>query len=508
MKFRTHNKKKRAAALIIAALIALLASAMFFTGCQQKATAATFKVTFEVSGGGGKLTAKVKNKEIYSSKKVEKNETVTFYAAPDSGYEVAGWKIEPNKCKFETGGKPGNTEATLTVSEDVKVTVTFTTSSSGGGGGNTPTPTGSYDAESGAGQVGNVKFTMKKIEAVTGGTIGHNDQAAAATPNPEHTITLSQYYLGETEVTQELYQAVMGKNPSFYEGSGKPPAEGEVQTQRPVEQMSWYDAIAFCNALTQKTGLGDDACVYWVDGHVYNADDAGAKKEPEGRWSNKGFRLPTEAEWEWAAQGGTNRHKWAGTNDESTLADYAWYYVNISSMLTHQVKKKNANAFGFFDMSGNVSEWCWDKAGDLPNPLPDDYAGPVVGTYRIYRGGSILYDTDNAACAKRLDFPPDLVSVIGIRVAYGVIHPSVPKHSVTFSVDGVGGTLKAEVAGSEITSGDMVEQGKTVTFITTSDPGYTVEQWTNNDVVIDGETNFAYEHTVTADANIKVKFKN
>jgi len=372
--------------------------------------------------------------------------------------------------------------------------------------------TGTYNKDTGAGQVGSVKFTMKKIDAVTNGTIGHSDQAAAPTKNPPHQVNLSSYYLGETEVTQELYEAVMGNNPSFYQGSGKPPVTGEVQAQRPVEQVSWYDALAFCNDLTKKTMLGDDECVYWVDGHIYNAADAQAKKIPQPRWSKKGFRLPTEAEWEWAAQGGSARHKWAGTDNESALASYAWYYVNISSMLTHQVKKKNANALGFFDMSGNVGEWCWDKEGELPDPLADDYAGPVEGTYRICRGGSVIYGTDHAACAKRLGFPPESGLCTGIRVAYGVINPPSlkPWYTVQFGAADEHGSVSATVAGETVgqwTPSVRLEKDTVITFKAHPDSDYAVKEWTNNGAVIAEAGNaVVYNHTVTADADIKVSF--
>jgi len=372
--------------------------------------------------------------------------------------------------------------------------------------------TGSYNKDTGTGQVGSVKFTMKKIDAVTNGTIGHRNQAAASTKNPPHKVNLSSYYLGETEVTQELYEAVMGNNPSWFQGSGKPPVTGEVQAQRPVEQVSWYDALAFCNELTKKTMLGDDECVYWVDGHIYNAVDAQAKKIPQPRWSKKGFRLPTEAEWEWAAQGGSARHKWAGTDNESALTGYAWYYTGPDSMLTHQVTKKKANALGFFDMSGNVGEWCWDKAGELPDPLPADYAGPVEGTYRICRGGSVIYGTDHAACAKRLGFPPESGLCTGIRVAYGVINPPSlkPWYTVQFGAADEHGSVSATVAGETVgqwTPSVRLEKDTVITFKAHPNSDYAVKEWTNNGAVIAEAGNAVeYNHTVTADADIKVSF--
>ncbi|MGI5098436.1 SUMF1/EgtB/PvdO family nonheme iron enzyme [Treponema vincentii] len=255
-----------------------------------------------------------------------------------------------------------------------------------------------------------IEMKMIDIAAVTNGTLGHANYG----DNGEHTVSLTAYRIGETEVTQELWQAVMGNNPSMFDSS---PESGEVQGKRPVEGVNWYKCIAFCNELTKKVPeLGESQCVYTVDGHTYGTADATAGKKPTMDMNKKGFRLPTEAEWEWAAMGGKD-YKWSGTNVESELVNYAWYGAN-SSGKTHEVKQKQPNGYGLYDMSGNVWEWCWDWYGTLLNPLPEDYLGAVSGSRRVFRGGSWGYVASFAARAFRGgNFPDRSYDYLGFRVA-------------------------------------------------------------------------------------------
>ena len=200
-----------------------------------------------------------------------------------------------------------------------------------------------------------VSFTMIAVE---GGTFqmgaqrdypidGNYDSDAYSDESPVHSVTLSSYYIGETEVTQELWEAVMGNNPSYY--SGYP--------QRPVEYVSWNDCQEFITKLNQLTG--------------------------------KNFRLPTEAEWEYAARGGnkSNGYKYSGSN---TINNVAWYTDNCGSK-THDVKTKAANELGIYDMSGNVWEWCQDWYGSYSSGSQTNPTGPTSGSLRVNRGGSWSY---------------------------------------------------------------------------------------------------------------------
>ena len=193
-----------------------------------------------------------------------------------------------------------------------------------------------------------------------------------------HQVTLTKpFYLGVYEVTQEQYERVMGTNPSDFNGA-----------KNPVEQVSWEDAVEFCRKLS---ALPEEKAA----GHVY--------------------RLPTDAEWEYACRAGTTTEYCFG-DDENQLGDYAWYDEN-SGDRTHPVGQKKPNAWGLYDMHGNVWEWCQDWYGDLPAGAVTDPTGPSTGSNRVSRGGSWSLLSGFCRSASRDGDTPDLRSYdLGFRV--------------------------------------------------------------------------------------------
>jgi formylglycine-generating enzyme required for sulfatase activity len=187
---------------------------------------------------------------------------------------------------------------------------------------------------------------------------------------PAHQVTLSSYSIGKTEVTQELWIAVMGSNPSWFTS----------YLNRPVEMVSWDDCQEFITMLNQMTGMH--------------------------------FRLPTEAEWEFAARGGkeSKYYRFAGSN---TVDDVAWYnenayYVGSSSLDygTHSVATKAPNELGLYDMSGNVWEWCQDWYGSYSIVAQTNPTGPATGSYRVLRGGSWKDDNWSCRVVRRVSYLP------------------------------------------------------------------------------------------------------
>jgi len=236
----------------------------------------------------------------------------------------------------------------------------------------------------------------------------------------QHKVGITKpFYLGLFPVTQEQYEWVTDRNPSCFceTGKGRDRISGMDTSQFPVEEVSWFDAAEFCNLLSEKQGLPP----YYTLKNVKRTDVGCIESAQVSICGGEGFRLPTEAEWEYACRAGSTTRYFSG-DDKEGLEQHAWHGGNSDS-ITHPVGEKKPNPWGIFDMLGNVWEWCTDWYGaDYYGQSPfKDPMGPESGDWRVSRGGSWLtHDYVNVLrCAFRFNCraPRCRYNSYGFRVA-------------------------------------------------------------------------------------------
>ena len=239
-------------------------------------------------------------------------------------------------------------------------------------------------------------------------TMGSPEGEADRYDETQHQVTISKgFYMGKYEVTQELYQTVTGVNPSNFSSN---PATGEIQSRRPVERVTWYDAVEFCNKLSERESLTP---TYTITDRFPTSGYPIASATVTVNWDANGYRLPTEAEWEYACRAGTTT---AYNNTGNTLSNNTGWYLDNSLGKTHEVGKK-PSAFSLHDMHGNVYEWCWDWYGSYASGAQTDPRGAASGSLRVKRGGSWgSYARNLRSAGRSYDFPYGRSGGIGFRV--------------------------------------------------------------------------------------------
>jgi formylglycine-generating enzyme required for sulfatase activity len=244
--------------------------------------------------------------------------------------------------------------------------------------------------------------TLPLLRHIAGGTFQMGSTNGLTDEQPVHGATVSSFFMDTTEVTQADYTSIMNINPSYFKGD----------SLRPIETVTWFDALLYCNERSKRDGL--DTIYSYASVSGTPGDGCSNLGNLTNDMSKSGYRLPTEAEWEYACRAGsTTDYSWGRnfppiTHEDSLAMDsnavwWRWPYSDFSS----RVATKLPNALGLYDMSGNVSEWCNDWYGSYLSGSAIDPTGPATGTYRILRGGAYVNSAISQLSSFRGYVPPD-----------------------------------------------------------------------------------------------------